>query len=262
MIRIMFLKRYFVSVLCLLCLSSYGQVNWDELPFKDGEEIKYIIYYNWKFVWVPAGEVKFTVTEDAESLRFDVEGRSFSSYDSFFKVRDFYTSTVDKETLLPKEFKRDILEGNYQRFDSVAFDHCNNYAEEYFGKTRDKARKFEFDIDPLTHDMVSIIYHLRTYPIETYTEKTSIPVKLLFDKEQFNLNVNYVGKEKKKIRDIGKKDCYHFQPDLIEGWVFKEGDVMDIWISDDGKRIPLLIESPISYGSVKAVLSEVKDGKG
>ncbi len=240
----------------LFSLVSMAQDNINAYPFADGEEIKYTIYYNWKFVWVPAGEVKFTVTEEAEHIRFDITGRSFSSYDSFFKVRDFYTSIVDKETLLPIEFKRDILEGNYQRFDSLSFIRCDEKVEEYFGRTRDKAQKFIFDIKPLTHDMVSVIYHLRTQPIETFSEGTSVPVKIFFDKEHFELDVNYLGKAKKKIRDLGKRTCYHFQPDLIDGWVFKEGDVMDIWISDDGKRIPLLIESPISYGSIKAVLTE------
>lgn len=247
---------YIISFIFLAILSK-GQEPIAGYPFSDGEEIKYTIYYNWKFVWVPAGEVKFTVREEADHIRFDVTGRSFSSYDSFFKVRDYYTSIVDKETLLPIEFKRDILEGNYQRFDSLSFKRCDEKVEEYFGKTRENAKKFEFDIEPLSHDMVSVIYHLRTQPIETFSEGARVPVKIFFDKEHFELDVNYLGKKNKKIRDIGKRTCYHFQPDLINGWVFKEGDVMDIWISDDGKRIPLLIESPISYGSVKAVLTEI-----
>jgi hypothetical protein len=33
---------------------------------------------------------------------------------------------------------------------------------------------------------------------------------------------------------------------------------MTVWVSDDQNRIPLLIESPVSVGSVKMVLQEYK----
>ena len=31
---------------------------------------------------------------------------------------------------------------------------------------------------------------------------------------------------------------------------------MNVWVTDDENKIPLLIESPVSVGSVKAVLKE------
>jgi len=256
-----YLLYLIVLTVCLCVLDvpkAQAQVDWTQLPYSDGEEIIYTIYYNWKFVWVPAGEVRFRVTEKAEHLEFDVTGKSFSSYDSFFKVRDYYTSEVNKETLMPIRFTRDVLEGNYQRFDSLSFRHCDNLVEEYFGKTRETAKAFEFFISEVAHDMVSIIYHLRTYPIESFEKDDKIPVEIFFDKELFQLDVNFRGKVKKKIKGMGKQSAYHFQPDLVDGYVFSEGDVMDIWISDDGKRLPLLIESPIKYGSIKAVLTKVR----
>ena len=32
--------------------------------FQGGEKLVYKLYYNWKFVWIPAGEVKFNVIEN------------------------------------------------------------------------------------------------------------------------------------------------------------------------------------------------------
>ena len=43
-------------------------------------------------------------------------------------------------------------------------------------------------------------------------------------------------------------------PEVISGEVFEEGTEMNIYVSDDNNRVPLLIESPVSVGSVKAVL--------
>ena len=268
MVCLLFLtKRPFIQIRNLVFIGSIilftgslakAQEQVLDRPFRSGEELLYTIYYNWKFVWIPAGEVKFTVKEDVDTLVFEVTGKSFSSYDSFFKVRDYYCSKVSKQSLLPYNFWREIQEGNYFRFDSLNFDYQNKQVHEYFGKTKETAKEYHFDLPSLTHDMVSVIYHLRTYPIETFEEGEEIPVRIFFDKEFFELDINFIGKETKKIRDLGRREVYHFQPELIEGYVFNEGDFMDIWISDDGYRLPLLIESPIKYGKVKAILKEAK----
>ena len=42
--------------------------------------------------------------------------------------------------------------------------------------------------------------------------------------------------------------------ELVEGYVFEEGSKMKVWFSDDQNKLPLQIESPVSIGSVKAVL--------
>ncbi len=63
-----------------------------------------------------------------------------------------------------------------------------------------------------------------------------------------------MGKEAKKIKGLGSFDVLNISPDLIEGHVFEDGDKMNIWVSNDSNRIPLLIESPLAVGSVKAVL--------
>ena len=77
---------------------------------------------------------------------------------------------------------------------------------------------------------------------------------MFFDKEVFPINVRYDGKEKKDIKELGKFNTIRIIPDLVEGNVFKKGDYMKLWVSDDKNKIPLLIESPVSIGSIKAVL--------
>ena len=79
------------------------------------------------------------------------------------------------------------------------------------------------------------------------------------DKEVWPLNVKYKGKQaNKKIRNRGKFDTIKFSPQIISGRVLKEGEEMLVYVSDDKNRIPVLIESPVSVGSVKAVLKNYK----
>ena len=42
---------------------------------------------------------------------------------------------------------------------------------------------------------------------------------------------------------------------LVEGTIFKGGEDLFVWVTDDMNKIPILVEAKILVGSVKAVLS-------
>jgi len=246
-------------VFLFFCIFLNADSNAQDMPienlaFQDGESVTYSLYYNWKFIWIPAGEVVFKVNEKTDHFEFDVTGYSYESYDSFFKVRDYYLSRTDKENLLPINFRRNVSEGNYTCYDSISFDQINYSIYEKFGKTESQAESFNFQLKNTAFDMLSAIYYLRSLPIEDIEEDAELPFRIFFDKEHFDLNIAYRGKEKIKVKELGKVKALHFQPTLIQGSVFKEGDVMDVYVSDDENKIPLLIQSPVSVGSVKAIL--------
>jgi hypothetical protein len=60
----------------------------------------------------------------------------------------------------------------------------------------------------------------------------------------------------KRIRKNGKFRTIKLIPQIIDGHVFKKGDEMKVWASDDMNKLPLLIESPVSVGSVKVILKD------
>ncbi len=223
--------------------------------FLDDEELVYKLYYNWKFVWIPAGEVKFKVREAEEYYDISAIGKTYSSYDNIFKVRDYFYSKIDKESLLPLEFKREIEEGKYRLFDSISFDQANRTALAVHGKTKETAEEIPFEFDGCMQDMLSILYYIRNVDYSKVPKGSAIPLSIFFDKEVFPLTLEYGGQEKKKkIKGLGKFKTLKFIPEVVAGEVFDEDTKMKIWVSDDKNKIPLLIESPVSVGSVKAVL--------
>jgi len=255
---------WFISLLLMFWLDTYiptgNETATDEIcrleneAFRDGEVLVYKLYYNWKFMWVPAGEVKFSVQETESTYEYAARGITYPSYDSFFKVRDYYYSTVDKNSLYPLAFLRDIEEGKYTRYDSILFDQNSQKAISYWGRKRENAQKFEYALDGCMQDMLSILYFIRNYDFSNYSTGDQLPIKVFFDKETYPLRVTYKGKEEKKIKNNGKWKTMKFTPEVVAGYVFDDDTHMDLWVSDDKNKIPLLIESPVSIGSIKAVL--------
>lgn len=226
----------------------------ENTSFINGEILHYKVYYNWKLLWLPAGEVKFILSEDSLSYKYIARGKSYSSYDNFFRVNDYYETTIDKKTMLPKAFVRHIEEGDYRKFDSLTFDHVNLEVHSLNGKTKASAKAKTFPIDSCALDMLSVMYGLRNTPTKNYTPGDAMDINMFIDEEVYPIHILYKKKERKRIKDLGRYKTLLIQPQLIVGNVFKEGDQMNIWVSDDKNKIPLLIESPISIGSVKAVL--------
>jgi hypothetical protein len=227
--------------------------------FVSGEEIVYKLYYNWNFVWLSAGEVTFRVAEEGNNYHLSARGRTYKSYEWFFKVRDNFDSYISKQTLLPSLSIREVHEGNYERYDKVVFDQSRHKAVSTRGRTRAEATPENFNLDGCMHDILSIVYYMRNLDFEGMQPGAEIPVKFFLDRETYPLKVKYLGAEADtRVKGMGRYRTHRFSPQLIAGEVFKEGDEMTVYVSQDSNKIPVLIESPVSVGSVKAVLKSYK----
>lgn len=237
----------------------YEPCSMENEVFEAGEEIVYKIYYNWNFVWLSAGEVTFKVQDEGDEFHISAKGRTYSSYEWFFKVRDNYDTYISKENLLPRVSIRDVHEGNYQRYDKVTFDQNTNQAVSLRGKTKEDAQPETFNVDGCMHDILSIIYYMRNLNFDGMSKGQEVPVKVFLDRETYPLSVKYKGTENNtKIKGMGRYKTHKFSPELIAGEVFNEGDEMNVYVSKDANKIPLMIESPVSVGSIKVVLKSYK----
>ena len=240
-------------------VSNLSPCDMENDVFSAGEEIVYKVYYNWNFVWMSAGEVTFRVYDDGDEYHLTARGRTYSSYEWFFTVRDNYDCYVDKETLLPRLSIRDVQEGNYERYDRITYDQAALRATSVRGRNRDDATPESFTLDGCMHDILSIMYYLRNVEVANLSQGDEVPIKFFFDRETYPLKVKYLGTDDRtKVKGMGRYKTYMFSPQLVAGDVFNEGDEMTVYVSQDENKIPVLIESPVSVGSVKVVLKSYK----
>jgi Protein of unknown function (DUF3108) len=229
-----------------------------ETSFKPGEELTYKIFYNLNFIWVPAGEVTFKIFDEEPQYHFQAMGKTYDSYEWFFTVKDDYDSWVDKNTLLPNYSERSVNEGKYTIFEKISFNQSNRKATVWRSKKRGQTEtKTEHTVKEEVFDVLSSMYHLRTFDFANQNAGHTVPFSVFMDQAEYPLKMRYQGKDpRKKIHGMGRYRTLKFQPQVIAGEVFKEDAKMSVWVSDDQNRIPLLIESPVSVGSVKMVLKK------
>ena len=225
--------------------------------FQHGEKLTYKIYYNWNFVWLAAGEVTFRIYDEDKQYHYSAKGETYDSYEWFYVVKDEYDSWVDKSTLMPNYSERSVNEGDYHIFEKISFNQAARKMTVWRADKKGAAEtKTEHNVQDCVHDVLSSLYNLRNYDFANQQSGYTVPFRVFMDKEEFPLKMKYMGKERKKVHNMGKYNTLKFQPTVIAGNVFKDDAKMTVWVSDDQNRIPVLIESPVSVGSVKMVLKE------
>ena len=231
----------------------------DNTVFLAGERLTYKLYYNWGLVWLSAGEVVFQVNDLPNQFHITVTGKTYESYEWFYKVHDRYESYISKKTLLPELHIKDVHQGSYMRYDRTRFNNKTHIATSDRGKTRDDTKRKTVPYEGCMHDMVSMVYWARNLDYANMRLGQEFPIDILMDQEVYPLKIKYLGKEESTtVKGVGEFRTRRFTPQLIAGDVFKEGDEMQIYVSDDENKLPVLIESPVIVGSVKAVLQSYK----
>ncbi len=257
------MKKVVFSFLILIwSLTGFSQ----EVPvsaFQDGEEITYIISYNWGFIWLDVGEATFKITEkeinEKKYFVITAVGQTYKSWDRLFKVRDLYQTVISQKDFKPVYYVRNVDEGGYtinikyrfNRHEEVAYSEYESYKKPFYRDT--------IPVTNDTYDLLSIIYKARNLNYNQMTKGQKVPINILLDNKLTNVFFRYLGPTVFKNKKIGKYNTIKFSIMTVAGEVFKETqESLSLWVSDDKNRLPLWIESPISVGSVKVRLARYK----
>jgi hypothetical protein len=231
--------------------------------FGDGEQIRYTVSYNWGPVWVDAGLVTFSVTSEPfrgkTAWHLKGTGKSFTSYDILFKVRDYFDSWIDPETFRSYDFRRMVYEGGYNLLNTLTFDY---HAQKVIANTKTNNNPQRTDTLPMRQcafDMLAAVYYTRTLDFTDLNPDKKKQVTVLIDDAYYDIYIRPMGKEIVESTDGKRYRCIKFAAKMVQGTIFKGEEDVLVWVTDDQNKVPIYIEAKIIVGTVKAYL---KDAKG
>lgn len=254
------LKKLVVFIPLFIQLHAIAQKSCSvqNQTFNAGEVFTYKINYNWGAIWVAAGEASFsaelTKVNNRTVYHFIGLGSTYPKYDFLYKVRDKYESYADTFSLKPLRFIREANEGGAYTFDDYVFSTTKN---KVYTNSRRNRKPGTFDsiaITACTNDVLTAIYYTRCLDFSKYNVNDTIPITFVLDGEVFPSYVRYIGKEIIKSELLGQVRCIKFRPKLIEGTLFKGGEGMVVWVTDDENKMPVYVETPILIGTIKVNL--------
>lgn len=218
-------------------------------PFKPGESLRFSVQYG----FIHAGSAWLEVPEIVEwngrpSYRLVARAESNGFFSKMYKVRNRIESLWDVEGRSSWRYFEDRHEGKFHANDTITFSGSPLQAHYKNGQS--------YDLAGPVQDALSSFYYFRTQ---------SLPVggSITFDyhasRKTAPLEVKVLGRQKIKT-PAGKFDCLVIEPILKAGGIFKNKGRLVIWLTDDERRIPVMMRSKVLIGSISVILQEVKPG--
>ncbi len=218
-------------------------------PIRPGESLKFTVQYgviHAGYAYLEVPEIKDWGGHTVYSLVARAESNSFFSH--IYKVRNRIESYWDKDGHFSRRYAENRHEGKYHSKQEITFDYV--------------AREAKYDdgamlaVPAEVQDALSSFYYTRTQPLP-------IGGSIVFDyhasKKTQPLEVRILGRERVKV-PAGTFDCIAIEPMLKAGGIFKNKGRLVIWITDDDRRMPVLMKSKVLIGSISVVLTEMKPG--
>ena len=253
-------KISFLVLVILMCFTenTKSQCVVENFAFQSGEKLVFRGYYNWGFIWLAAGEVELSVETDQfqnkDVFKIKGKGKNTKAFDWFFKLRDTLTCYADVKTLSPLYFNRRTHEAKYNAHHEYWFDYGKNQITSRIQKRQKPVKLDTIPNKPCTFDILSVAYYVRNIDFSKYKKGDKIPISMLIDNEIHSLYIRYRGLETIKAKSGERFECLKFSPLLVEGTMFKGGEDMTVWLSNDDNRIPIMVEAKVLVGSIKGIL--------
>ena len=208
-------------------------------------------HVRWKFITVGTATMEvrgITPVNGREGYHIYSEARSAAAFDNFYKVRDTNESWIDTQSLCSLQFASHINEAGHRRDETIVFDHPAGAYRILESSKTGSAPVF-------VQDVISALYYLRTRDLEVGKE---ISVDAQSGDKAWPLKIKVLRKEKIKV-DAGTFKCIVVEPAIREGaGIFQAKGKLWVWLTDDARKLPVMMRSKIAVGSITAELREIK----
>lgn len=244
----------------LVAASFAGEPNLPEVnaPWMKGERLTFSL--GWGFI--TAGTATLEVKPIAGGkTEFLTHATGNKTINRIYPVNDTVYTRVRNKGLMTEVFRKRLHEGSFHNTSVIRFDRKGEKAwlsDTVFTDMKTRKTKRSADtavtIQGEEHSIMSAFYLVRTLPLKVGETSRFSAVS---GKKRYELKVIVHGRE--KIESIfGEVPCIKVEPVLDGDGIFVSKGRIFIWLTDDERRIPVLMECEIALGSIKAKLLEAK----
>lgn len=253
----------FVALL-VLTASTWVVINAQKVEnkaFQGGEKLRYVGSYYMSSLWTDIAEltleVKSVTSSGVPLLHLNGTAKTYTSWDTYFKIRDSYQSWVLPTTGQPLIFKRDMYEGGYTNDSKYVFKHKSKTAVCKEKRKDGSEKENTVTITDNTYDVISVLYYARNLDYETFAVNKTVPVTILIDNKLETLYIKYLGKENIKVAGLGNFYCYKLGISVKNEKIMKNKLNNNVWLTADLNRVPVFIKAEIPVGSIQLRLAEM-----
>jgi hypothetical protein len=246
------------AILVLLLGFSVGSraTGPDSIPFGVGEKLTYQIFWGPFVVGRASLEVAGIEPVDGhDCYHLVAKAKTSGLIDLLFPVNSLAESWLDREGLFTRKYSEDRTEGKHHQNTETHYDYAS---QEAFTTNHINGHGRRVALNQPVQDVVSSIYVARTRKLMLDAEQT-----LMINSGSTNYNVTIRPDEIKSlwVRPLGDVQALRVEPIPTLNIVSANKGRMWFWISEDARRLPLLVNTELKFGNAKLVLYSVTPRK-
>lgn len=251
-----FISVFFLSLFSLL---AFPQKTDGNHAFKSGEVMEYDAYFNLGPIWIKLGYAKFTVeTVNENDFKYTVTAYNLPKWDWIYSLYTVHSATSTSD-LRPLTFDAVTTENGVYSEVKYTYDNEKNIVHRWKkNKKHPDGVELDFKIQPYSQDIINSIYVARNVDL-TQNGGKDIPFYPVYDDIVATVYGNVLGKQVIKTRNGKKYSCLRCMAIPPKNTMFDASESVNVWITDDGRAIPVLVEAKIMIGRVKIYLSSYKE---
>lgn len=232
------------------------QVKTLKFTIRAGERLTYSI--SWSKI-LEAGRAVLEVRDDRSAsggpaYRVVSIAKTVGIVNIFYPVSDVVQSLMDAHGLYSLRYEMDQKRGKRRRHRIARFDHEGRTVH-----VTNDGKANSYPIPQYVQDPLSSLYYVRT--IEKLNDGDTVVIDV-FDKDKtWSVDIQVSDRERIKT-PVGEFDTVKLRTYPKYEGVFQHKGEIFIWLTDDERRLPVLMKSTIAIGSIVATLTDIKLGDG
>lgn len=230
--------------------------------FKDGENITYDLYFNYGIVNAKAGtgSLKTHLVNYKGNSAFNIHMLLNTSglIGSVYTVNDTLVSYLDMD-LRPLLFSKNAFEGKDYSREVQSFSYVEDGIKVRTNRIFNGKKKFEETITTheCTYDYLSVLALIRNLDYTDMESGDQKQIQFISGREIVNMAVNYNGSSKIKANDEQIYNTIQISLTIYDKAFKNEKEAISASLTDDANRIPIVIDTHLKIGAIRAVMRNV-----
>jgi len=224
------------------------------VPFHVGEKLTYQIFWGPFVVGRATLEVAGIEKVDGnDCYHLIAKAKTTGLAEWLFPVDSTAESWLDCRSLFTRQYRQNRSEGKHKVSDETHYDYERQDA---ITTNLVKDRQKHFPLEHPVQDVVSSLYFVRAQKLMLDAQKT-----FTVNAANTNYVVTIRPDERKEIwvHPLGDVSALRIEPTPTLRIVSSNKGRMWIWVSDDARRLPLLLNSELKFGNARLVLFSIAE---
>lgn len=248
------------SLICGAQLTAQCKVT--NTAFTSGENIKYDLYLDLGLFNARAGKGSISISEanyrGENAYKVVMLLNTSGLAGNVYSVNDTLTSYVDMD-MRPLLFAKEAFEGKDYTVERQSYSYEGDMVKIRTIRNRNGKELFDEVItsQECTYDYLSVLSYIRNLDYSEMSTGDKQNIRFVSGKKTVNMYVIYQGVSKVKAGNGESYEVINLTMNILDDAFSNQKEALKASITNDQNRIPVVINTTLKFGSIKAVMSDV-----